>query len=182
MAELTDQVDTERLHQARCAVKQAIADALEAPLLVTYQACQNVTGADSHQLAATRALKNTCLNYLALRPQHLQDLVQQQYQSATNMTEQLGALKAANQQDSEVREHLMQSFELQWKDTPLVMDKWFALQATLPSAQTLDRIQKLMQHQSFTMNNPNRVRALLVALLWLILIYFMRKMDRVTHF
>ena len=41
------------------------------------------------------------------------------------------------------------------------MDKWFQIQASAPGAETLDRVKALMRHPSFSMNNPNRVRALI---------------------
>ena len=44
---------------------------------------------------------------------------------------------------------------------PLVVDKWFALQAMIPDAGTLARVQELMAHPAFSLANPNRVRALI---------------------
>jgi len=43
----------------------------------------------------------------------------------------------------------------------LVMDKWFQIQAGAPGAATLDRVKALTAHPAFSMNNPNRVRALI---------------------
>ena len=43
------------------------------------------------------------------------------------------------------------------------MDKWFNLQATSPAANVLDTVRGLLNHRSFTMSNPNRIRALIGA-------------------
>src|SRR5262249_36903331 len=44
---------------------------------------------------------------------------------------------------------------------PLVIDKWLALQATIPERGTLDRVRDLTKHPAFSLANPNRVRALI---------------------
>jgi aminopeptidase N len=45
----------------------------------------------------------------------------------------------------------------------LVMDKWFALQATAPDrgGNVLPVVRQLMQHPDFTLKNPNRARSLI---------------------
>ena len=44
---------------------------------------------------------------------------------------------------------------------PLILDKWFALQAQIPERETLERVRALMSHRGFSLANPNRVRALI---------------------
>ena len=46
------------------------------------------------------------------------------------------------------------------RDEPLIVDKWFALQAMSPAPQTLDTVEALMKHPAFSIGNPNRVRSL----------------------
>jgi aminopeptidase N len=46
---------------------------------------------------------------------------------------------------------------------PLIVDKWFSLQATIPEPATLDRVKALTRHSAFSFANPNRVRALVHA-------------------
>ena len=46
-------------------------------------------------------------------------------------------------------------------DDPLIVDKWFTLQATIPEPATLDRVKALTKHPAFSFANPNRVRALI---------------------
>jgi aminopeptidase N len=53
---------------------------------------------------------------------------------------------------------------------PLVLDKWFTLQATAPepvgaqAGSAFARARALLQHPDFSMKNPNRVRSLLFGL------------------
>jgi aminopeptidase N len=60
-------------------------------------------------------------------------------------------------------EEALAAFYHQFETDPLVVDKWFTLQATSPQAETLTEIETLMAHPDFTMRNPNRVRSLVGA-------------------
>jgi aminopeptidase N len=55
----------------------------------------------------------------------------------------------------------MEDFYTKWKDNPLVIDKWFALQASRKHPGGVEAIRKLTEHSAFDARNPNRVRALL---------------------
>jgi aminopeptidase N len=52
------------------------------------------------------------------------------------------------------------AFHERWKDEPLVIDKWFAVQARDPSAGALGRVLGLTVHPAFDRRNPNRLRSL----------------------
>ncbi|MHB2167816.1 aminopeptidase N [Alsobacter sp. R-9] len=88
-------------------------------------------------------------------------LARAQFDAADNMTERFGALVAATQAPGREREAMLLAFERQFADDPLVMDKWFALQASIPEAGTLDRVKDLLDHPAFSLANPNRTRALI---------------------
>ncbi|OOZ38263.1 hypothetical protein BOW52_08945 [Solemya elarraichensis gill symbiont] len=57
-------------------------------------------------------------------------------------------------------QRLLKDFEKRWSDMPLVMDKWFGVQASVPTVETVEAVTALMSHPAFTLTNPNRVRAL----------------------
>uniref|UniRef100_UPI001ABB0B9C aminopeptidase N C-terminal domain-containing protein n=1 Tax=Bartonella grahamii TaxID=33045 RepID=UPI001ABB0B9C len=57
----------------------------------------------------------------------------------------------------------LNDFENRYRHDPLVMDKWFSIQAMVAGEATLSQIQKLMKHPLFSQDNPNRVRALIGA-------------------
>lgn len=54
-------------------------------------------------------------------------------------------------------------FEKDYGNVPLAMDKWFGVQARRPAPDALETVQQLMQHPLFSLDNPNRTRALLGA-------------------
>ncbi|MEH6453478.1 MAG: aminopeptidase N C-terminal domain-containing protein, partial [Psychromonas sp.] len=70
---------------------------------------------------------------------------------------------AANSAQLECCEKVMQAFDDKWHSNGLVMDKWFALQATRGDDNTLNNVQELFAHRSFDYTNPNRLRSLVGA-------------------
>jgi aminopeptidase N len=76
------------------------------------------------------------------------------------MTETVGALAILSEVGGEDYAEAMERFYTRWKDEPLVMNKWFSLQATSVAADTLSRVRALAAHPLFSLKNPNRVRAL----------------------
>jgi aminopeptidase N len=109
-------------------------------------------------------LKNACLSYLnQLDCSHSYHLVAEQFDQAKNMTDQMAALSAiVNSQHPQKAEYL-DHFYQQWQQEALVIDKWFALQASSSMPNTFATVQNLMQHPAFDMKTPNRVRALIGA-------------------
>jgi aminopeptidase N len=79
------------------------------------------------------------------------------------MTNKIAALGVIATQPGAAREAALDAFYRLYADEPLVIDKWFALQATIPEPDCLARVKKLMDHPAFSLANPNRVRALIGA-------------------
>ncbi|MFK5042099.1 aminopeptidase N C-terminal domain-containing protein, partial [Glaesserella parasuis] len=111
---------------------------------------------------AKRALRNVCLSYLAFTEVG-NTLVHKHYHQANNMTDTLAALTASTKAQLACRDQLLADFEQKWQHDGLVMDKWFALQATRPDENVLEIVQNLLTHPSFNFKNPNRVRSLVGA-------------------
>ncbi|WP_025822172.1 aminopeptidase N [Shewanella marina] len=155
LVEQVDSVDLDALTAARRYVVDTIANECEDELLAKYRQLAQ------EQTIGARALKNSCLILLTSTAVDIDTLVQQQYQQADNMTDSLAALQAANVGALACRQALLTDFEAQWKDTPLVMDKWFALQACFNNEQVFDAIENLKQHSAFSFENPNRVRSII---------------------
>ena len=112
------------------------------------------------QQVSTRRLRNLALSYMALSGQ-ANDLITRQFSQGDNMTDSLGALRAAQKSDLDLFDDLMQQFEARWQDDPLVLDKWFGLHASTHRPDVLSRLDLLQGHKQFTINNPNRVRSLI---------------------
>ena len=111
--------------------------------------------------AGRRALRNAALGLIAAGdPAAGADLSTQRLAAATNMTDRLAALGTLSLIPGEAREAALAAFGEAYAHEPLVLDKWFAIQAAIPEPGTLDRISELKRHSAFAMTNPNRVRAL----------------------
>jgi aminopeptidase N len=76
------------------------------------------------------------------------------------MTEAAAALDALGASGSDAFDEALEQFYLKWRENPLVIDKWFAVQAASPRPDALARVERLRTHADFSLRNPNRVRAL----------------------
>ncbi|GIK87541.1 MAG: aminopeptidase N [Betaproteobacteria bacterium] len=111
-----------------------------------------------------RKLRNVALRYLgALDDAGSRALAVAQYDAADNMTDTVAALAAIRDSDAAERHELYARFEARWRDEPLVLDKWFSLEATAQREGTVARVAGLLAHPRFSARNPNRVRALVGA-------------------
>jgi len=120
-------------------------------------------GQPYHKSAASmarRSLKNICLSYL-LETDAGESLARAQLASSDNMTDTLAALRGLVVTDSPFSSPALAEFEARWRANALVMDKWFTMQAIKPGSNTVNRVQELMNHPAFSMQNPNKVRALI---------------------
>lgn len=153
-------IDVASLHAAREAFCQAFAEQMQSSLKALLDTLDTrAYQYDQHSVTARRC-RNVVLAHLA-RTQQGSALVEQQFNAADNMTDTLGAVKAAQIGDSDVFGRLMNAFEQKWQDDPLVLDKWFGLHATTERDDILSQLTLLQQHPQFTMGNPNRVRAVI---------------------
>lgn len=111
--------------------------------------------------AGRRALRNILLDYLSLLPGGA-PLAARHFEAATNMTDRAAALTVlAHRHDgSPEAVKALAGFEARYGADPLVMDKWFQIQASVPGPKTVERVRALTGHAAFSMANPNRVRSL----------------------
>ncbi len=109
-----------------------------------------------------RTLRNGCLAYLAAAGEVA--LVRAQFDAQANMTDVLAALSLlAATTDAPERDAALAAFHARWHADPLVLDKWFSIQAASPRPQALDDVRALYRHPDFSLRNPNRFRALVGA-------------------
>ena len=163
IADRMDVVDVEAVHAARKALAHAVAEGLREPLLETYRRyLENSADPTDTAAAGRRALKNRALAYLMECGGHeMGDICLRQYEEATTMTDSIAALTQLAHRDSPHRRRALADFRQKWAGDKLVLDKWFAVQASSPRADTLARVLELMRDSAFTMSNPNKVRALI---------------------
>lgn len=111
-----------------------------------------------------RALQNTVLGLLTSScGKNCAALAKAQYDDANNMTDRLAALARLADMDSSEREAALHDFYERFKAYPLVIDKWFAVQACADRGGIMSDLERLYHHEDFTLKNPNRVRSLYAA-------------------
>ncbi|MBN6065142.1 aminopeptidase N [Aggregatibacter actinomycetemcomitans] len=159
-AELFKTIDPDAISAVREFMARTIAENLQELLFKTYNQIRLDEYRIERQDIALRKLRNVCLSYLAYTNMG-NNLVNKHYSYSNNMTDTLAALTAATQAKLPCRDNLLADFEQKWQHDGLVMDKWFALQATRPEENVLLNVMQLMDHPSFNFNNPNRVRSLI---------------------
>jgi aminopeptidase N len=154
--------DVDSIHFAHEWLMQQIANFLHHDFLNYFQQHRNPTvyTVDFNSIAARR-LKKLALTYLVLS--HKKEFYQEaltQFHHANNMTDVLAAMQAVNDIDCEEREQMLSEFYFKWSKNPLVLDKWYALQAQSTLPDTLATVKRLAQNNNFDFKNPNRVRSL----------------------
>lgn len=135
-------------------------------LLQTYKDCNHPHDTfDDLSAVGRRALKNTALFYLAQAHESGIELAFEQFKDAKFMTDRLAALSILVNSDlrNDLKNQALEEFYQRFHDQPLVVDKWFLVQASSKSVDTLERVQKLMKHPAFNLKNPNKVYSLPLA-------------------
>jgi aminopeptidase N len=155
-------VDPQAIHEAREALRSTLGAVLAAPLLRLHEELAD-GGAFSPDAdaAGRRALRNAALHLLvSAGVEGAVRRAEAHLAASTNMTDALGGLEALSRAGGEPYERALADFYTRWKDEPLVVDKWFALQARGSQPDVLARVVALTTHPAFEPKNPNRLRAL----------------------
>jgi aminopeptidase N len=156
-------IDPDAIFAARAALRAVIGRELGPALADIYRRLGDGTPYTPDAASAgRRALKNACLELLASSGDAAGiALASRQFEAADNMTDRMAALTTLSLHDVPQRAAALEAFFQRYQDNPLVLDKWFALQAAIPETATLDRVRALTAHPSFSFATPNRVRALI---------------------
>ena len=111
--------------------------------------------------AGRRALCNASLSLLAAAPSPaVADRAVAHYYNATNMTDAMGGLSALMLLGGATFDQALAHFYERWQGEPLVIDKWFSIQARAPGPAAIGRVLGLTAHPAFDPKTPNRLRAL----------------------
>jgi len=162
LADQMDVADIDGIHAVRETMRAAIGRTLGPALRRAYDRLDDprdyrIDGAS----IGRRALRNTCLAYLAAAGDgDGVRLAKAQFDAGRNMTDVLAALAVLSGEDCPEREPALAAFHARWRQDALVLDKWFAIQAMSKRPGTLDAVCALSRHPDYDLRNPNRVRAL----------------------
>jgi aminopeptidase N len=156
-------VDVDAVYAAREAARAEIGSALMVEFTATYQVPLGPYRIDGASIGR-RALRNASLAYIAAADQaHGAVLAKAQFDGAANMTDALAALAVLADLDRPERVAALAHFFAVWSQDPLVVDKWFSLQARSSLPDTPARVRALTEHPAYDRKNPNRVRSLIGA-------------------
>ncbi|MBA5805985.1 aminopeptidase N [Rhizobium changzhiense] len=160
--ELGGNNDPDAIHAGRQAVLKQIADAGKDVFAGLYAAM--TTSGDFNpdaKSAGLRALRNSALTYLS-HAEETPARAKAAFHAANNMTDLSHALTilAHRFPDSAETSEALATFRDRFAENALVIDKWFAIQAGIPGAETLGRVRALMDDPLFKRTNPNRMRSL----------------------
>jgi aminopeptidase N len=169
IAEQLDVVDPQRIHAVREAMREQLALALQADWEQAWEQNQDTGGYRPDPVSSgRRALSGLALHMLCIAARRTGDVVwpgkaYQRFKVAANMTDRFNALTALVASGSELAAPALARFHALFKDEPLVIDKWFALQAGAPDrgGNVLPAVRQLMQHPDFSLKNPNRARSVI---------------------
>ena len=81
--------------------------------------------------------------------------------SGPSMTLARAALRALQPLEAVERDQALDLFYQRWQDKPVILDAWFALEASAPRQDGLQRVQALLDHPRFDPLAPNSLRAVL---------------------
>jgi aminopeptidase N len=162
LAEQMAVVDPDALHAARNALRHALASTFKSEFLDLYRSLESAGPYSPDAVSAgKRALRNLLLSYLMeLETTDLVALCYEQYGQSNNMTEQFAALACLANSHAQQRTIALESFYDKWRNEPLVVDKWLAVQAGSRLPGTLARVRELLKHPAFDLKVPNKVYAL----------------------
>jgi aminopeptidase N len=156
-----DVIDPDAIHAAREKLRAAIGTEL-ASELANAQRGGGRSGEDlSPEAKGSRRLRTIALNLLAAgNTAKGAELAKAQFDSADNMTDRQGGLTVLASLDGPEREQALRAFYERYEDDPLVIDKWFAVQASAQRADTVEQVEALTRHAKFSVSNPNRLRSI----------------------
>ncbi len=164
LAEQMAVVDPGAIHKERQALRQILGQQLADDLDATYQRTSSVSFSLDAAARGARKIKTQALAYLAAGDEALTaPIAKAQFDGANNMTDRQGALMVLAGMDVPQRADALEDFYTRYAGNELVVDKWFAIQASSIHPDVIAQVKQLAKHPQFTMSNPNRVRSLYMA-------------------
>jgi len=157
-----DVVDPDAIYEVRKVLLRAIKETHRDALAKLYEANRSEDAFSlSPEAMGQRALQNALLGLLASsNGKNCAALAKEQYETAHNMTDRIAALNMLADNNNPQREEAFADFYERFQTYELVVNKWFALQASAVRPNVIQDIKKLSQHTDFNIKNPNRVRSL----------------------
>ncbi|TMJ14378.1 MAG: aminopeptidase N [Alphaproteobacteria bacterium] len=157
-------VDPDAIHAVREALRADLSRSLESEWRAAYASTASNRYEYTPAAKGRRRLRTVVLHYLLAGGfPDVPELALRQYEGADNMTDRQGALGVLANATTPERDKALEAFYARYEANPLVIDKWFMVQALSSREDTAGAVEALAAHPAFTLANPNRVRALVGA-------------------
>ncbi|MGC2410679.1 MAG: aminopeptidase N [Methyloceanibacter sp.] len=161
--ELARDVDPNAVRKAYETLRATIGSKIRATLAEIYDsAAASGPYSPDGESAGKRALRSATLDLLVGTGDQAEIVrALRHYREASNMTDAIAALSILSHLTLPARDEALADFYARWQDEPLVLDKWFAVQARAARPDSVETVRALLSHPKFSLKNPNRVRALI---------------------
>jgi aminopeptidase N len=154
-------VAPDAIHAAREALRHDLGTQLSDEWRAAFVAHKASAFEYSPKAKGGRRMRNVALGYIAgSQAADIGALAMTQFAQADNMTDRMAALQTLANGDTAERAEALAAFYTRYMDNPIVIDKWFSVQAVSTRADTVAAVRALERHADFTLTNPNRVRSL----------------------
>jgi aminopeptidase N len=169
LAEQVEAVDPQRIHAVRQSMRLQLAMALRDDWQALWHELQDSASyrpdaySSGRRALAGMALAHLCLADVAEREDRWPQVALERFGQASNMTDRFNALGALVGSGHRLAATALEQFHALFKQEPLVIDKWFSLQAGAPDhgGHILPIVRQLLKHPDFNLRNPNRARSLI---------------------
>lgn len=169
LAEQTEAVDPQRIHAVRQSMRLQMSTALREDWQQAWHSHKDGGAyrpdprSSGRRALAGMALLHLCLADVAQQQEHWPQVAMQRFAAAGNMTDRFNALSALVVSGHPMAAQALTQFHDLFKNEPLVIDKWFSLQAGAPDHEghVLPVVRQLLRHPDFNLRNPNRARSVL---------------------
>jgi aminopeptidase N len=153
--------DPPALFQALLALQARFGAALEQPLLANLRRCRPQWGLAWPDGAGDRQLSGTIWAWRAAAGDGAIRAEAAEAVAGPSMTLARAGLRALQCHDTPERSAAVAAFHDRWQDRPVILDAWFALEASAPFGDGVDRVRRLLAHPRFDPAAPNSLRAVL---------------------
>jgi aminopeptidase N len=162
LAQEVEVVDPIAIHKARGAVKKSLARKFQTEIRAKYDTLTAIVEAEKElkvdsNAIGQRRLRNTLLEYLcSIRETDDEEaaaaaLASKHYDHANGMTDKVAAFATLSSMHGKVgaatRDRVTQQFYDEAQGDPLVISKWFSIQAMADLPDILDRVKMLKEHK-----------------------------------
>jgi aminopeptidase N len=156
-----DEPDPPGLHAALIGLQQQFGHSLAGPLTLALQRCQAQWEQPWPAGSGERMLTATAWSWLAAAGDRAVRAAAVAAVAGPSMTLARAGLRALQPLEGAERSEAMASFFHRWQDKPVILDAWFALEASAPFGAGLERVRGLLNHPRFDPAAPNSIRAVL---------------------